>query len=116
MCLSADSEQRQAIKIWRDTGAFQSVILCDVLSFNDASAQGSEVLVRGFGGGFLSMPFHNINLQSDLVSGDVVVVALASQIPIDGVSPVLSTSQIVQMSLNWYFQKYFLFVQLLVPC
>lgn len=61
------------------------MILRDVLSFNDASAQGSEVLVKGFGGGFLSMPLHNINLQSDLVSGDVVV-ALCSQIPIDGVS------------------------------
>uniref|UniRef100_A0A9J8CV35 Gypsy retrotransposon integrase-like protein 1 n=1 Tax=Cyprinus carpio carpio TaxID=630221 RepID=A0A9J8CV35_CYPCA len=88
VCLSSDPENRQAVKIWRDTGAFQSVILYDVLSFNEKSAQGSEVIVKGFGGGFLSMPLHSINLQSDLVSGDVVV-ALCSQIPIDGVSFIL---------------------------
>lgn len=34
------------------------------------------------------MPSHNINLQSDLVSGDVVV-ALCSQIPIDAMSFIL---------------------------
>ncbi len=52
VCLSSDSEHRQDIKIWRDTGAFQSVILRDVLSFNEKSAQGSAVVVKGFGGGF----------------------------------------------------------------
>ncbi len=88
VCLSSDPEQRQAIKIWRDTGAFQSVILQDVLSFNEKSAQGSEVIVKGFGGGCLSVPLHNIHLQSDLVSGNVVV-ALCSHIPIDGLSFIL---------------------------
>ncbi len=88
VCLSSDPEHRQAIKIWRDTGAFQSVILQDVLPFNENSAQGSEVIVKGFGGGFLSMPLHNIHLQSDLVSGNVVV-ALCSHIPIDEVSFIL---------------------------
>ncbi len=88
VCLSSDPEHRQDIKIWRDTGAFQSVILQDVLPFNENSAQGSEVIVKGFGGGFLSMPLHNIHLQSDLVSGNVVV-ALCSHIPIDEVSFIL---------------------------
>ncbi len=64
------------------------MILRDVLSFNIKSAQGSVVVVKGFGGGFLSMSLHNIHLQYDLVSGNIVV-ALCSHIPIDGVSFIL---------------------------
>ncbi|XP_073721213.1 uncharacterized protein [Misgurnus anguillicaudatus] len=88
VCLSSDPEFKQPIKIWRDTGAFQSVILQDILPFAERSALGSEVLVKGFGADYLSMPLHNIHLQSDLITGDVVV-ALCSQIPIDGVSFIL---------------------------
>ncbi len=57
------------------------MILQDVLSFNEESPQGSEVNIKGFCGGFLSMPLHNIHLQSDLVSGNIVV-ALCSHIPV----------------------------------
>lgn len=69
MCLSSGPEQRQAIKIWRDTGALQSVVLCDVFPFNDTSPQGSDVLVKGFGEEFLSMASDKIDFQSYLVSG-----------------------------------------------
>ena len=85
LCLNSDPEIKCLIKIWWDTGAFQSVMLHNVLPFTEKSALGSHALVKGFGEGFLTLPLHNLNLESELVSGEVVV-ALCSQIPIDGVS------------------------------
>ena len=50
------STTKKPIKIWRDTGAFQSLILHDFLQFTDQSALGSNALVQGFWGGGLSVP------------------------------------------------------------
>ncbi|XP_027128228.1 uncharacterized protein LOC109142602 [Larimichthys crocea] len=86
--LESDPSNRQPVKIWRDSGAFQSLILKDVLQFTEESALGSSVLVEGFGGGYLSCPLHNIDLQTALVSGKVVV-AICPYLPIDGVSFIL---------------------------
>ena len=48
--LVTDPSTKQPIKIWRDSGAFQSLILQDRLPFSDQSKLGSSVLVQGFGG------------------------------------------------------------------
>lgn len=82
------STTKKPIKIWRDTGAFQSLILHYFLQFTDQSALGSNALVQGFGGGYLSLPMHNLKLETGLVSGEVAV-ALCSSIPIEGVSLIL---------------------------
>ena len=52
--LNTDPEIKCPIKIWRDTGAFQSVMLHNVLPFTEKSALGSHALVKGFGEGFLT--------------------------------------------------------------
>lgn len=83
-----DSAARKPINIWRDSGAFQSLILQDVLQFSDKSAVGSNSIVEGFGGGHLSLPMHNLNLESSLVSGEVAV-AVCPHIPITGMSFIL---------------------------
>ena len=49
--LVTDPSIKQPIKIWRDSGAFQSLILQDLLLFTDQSKLGSSALVQGFGGG-----------------------------------------------------------------
>ena len=67
------------------SGAFQSLILEDFLQFTDV---GSSILVEGFGGGYLSCPLHTLNLQTALVSGEVVV-AVCPYLPIEGVSFIL---------------------------
>lgn len=86
--VESDSLSERPIKIWRDSGAFQSLILEDFLQFTDESALGSSVLVEGFGGGHLICPLHTIRLQTALVSGDVVV-AVCPYLPIEGVSFIL---------------------------
>lgn len=86
--LISDAMSRRSIKIWRDSGAFQSLILQDVLQFSDQSAVGSNAIVERFGGGHLSLPMHNLNLESALVSGQVSV-CVCSHIPIKGVSFIL---------------------------
>ena len=64
--LNSDPEIKCPIKIWRDTGAFQSVMLHNVLPFTEKSALGSHALVKGFGEGFLMLPLHKLNLDSEL--------------------------------------------------
>jgi len=81
-------ESRQAIKIWRDTGAFQSLILGGVLPVSEKSALHSSAIVQGFGGGFVNTLLHNVTLTSALVS-DNVAVGVCSHIPIKGVSFIL---------------------------
>ena len=54
LCLNSDPEIKCLIKIWWDTGAFQSVMLHNVLPFAEKSALGSHALVKGFGEGFLT--------------------------------------------------------------
>lgn len=75
------------IKIWQDSASFQSVILQDALPFNE-SFLGSHALVKGFGKGFQNLPLHKLNLDSELVSGEVVV-TLSSQLPIHGITLLL---------------------------
>ncbi|KAJ8040086.1 hypothetical protein HOLleu_14281 [Holothuria leucospilota] len=57
------------IKILRDTGATQSLLLDGVLPLSDSTSTGANVLIQGVECGFISVPLHKINLKSDLVSG-----------------------------------------------
>jgi hypothetical protein len=47
--LVTDPQTKQPIKIWRDSGAFQSLILQDLLPFTDQSKLGSSALIQGLG-------------------------------------------------------------------
>lgn len=60
-----------SVKILCDTGASQSFILQDVLSFSDKTFTGDSILVCGFEMGYVSVPLHEISLMSDLVTGNV---------------------------------------------
>lgn len=44
--------------------------------------------MREFGKRFLNLPLHKLNLECEVVSGKVVV-ALSSQLPIDGITMLL---------------------------
>ncbi|KAJ8333791.1 hypothetical protein SKAU_G00411100 [Synaphobranchus kaupii] len=54
----------------------------------ESSATGDSVLVRGFGSTQLNVPLHCVNLESDLVRGEVVVGVL-SVLPVEGVDVIL---------------------------
>nr|XP_055059873.1 uncharacterized protein LOC129443429 [Misgurnus anguillicaudatus] len=61
-------DKQVPVKVLRDTGASESFILESVLPFSQKSDTGNSVLIRGIGLHTLSVPLHNVFLQSDLVN------------------------------------------------
>ena len=73
------------VKILRDTGASQSLLLASALPFSDESCTGTRVLITGVDSpDYTSVPLHNVHLLSKLVSGPVTV-GIKSSLPFDGV-------------------------------
>ena len=82
--LNSDSAQSTPIKILRDTGASQSLILADTLPFSEKSSSATSVLIQGVECGFVNVPLHNIYLSSDLVTGPMAV-GIRPYLPFKGV-------------------------------
>ena len=82
--LNSDFAQSTPIKILRDTGASQSLILADTLPFSEKTFSGTSVLIQGVECGFINVPLHNIYLSSDLVTG-LVAVGIRPSLPFKGV-------------------------------
>ena len=83
--LSSDWTDSNPVKILRDEGASQSLLLANTLPFSDVSFTGTNVLIKGVDSTeFTSIPLHNAYLSSDLVSGHVVV-GISPSLPFDGV-------------------------------
>ena len=82
--LNSDYAQSAPIKILRDTGASQSLILADTLPFSEKTSSGTNVLIQGVERGFINVPLHNIYLSSDLVTG-LVAVGIRPSLPFKGV-------------------------------
>ena len=60
------------IKILRNIGASQYLVLADIISFSEESSSGKSVLFQGVECGLVKIPLHHVNLTSDLVSGPVL--------------------------------------------
>ena len=71
--LAGDNCPPTPIKILRDTGASQSLILADILPFSEKTSSGTSVLIQGEECGTVNIPLHHVNLSSDLVTGLVVI-------------------------------------------
>ena len=82
--LNSDFAQSTPIKILRDTGASQSLILADTLPFSEKTSSGTSVLIQGVECGLINVPLHNIYLSSDLVTG-LVAVGIRPSLPFKGV-------------------------------
>ena len=82
--LSGDNCPPTSIKILRDTGASQSLILADILPFSEKTSSGTSVLIHGVECGTVNIPLHHINLSSDLVTG-LVVIGITPSLPFKGV-------------------------------
>ncbi|XP_059810752.1 uncharacterized protein LOC132383599 isoform X1 [Hypanus sabinus] len=76
------------IKILRDTGASQSLMLDSVLKFNEESDTGEVNYIRGVGSDFMPVHLHKVNLKSGLVTG-FVKVGLQHSLPVKGISLLL---------------------------
>ena len=87
--LSSDMSDCTPIKILRDTGASQSLLLSDTLSFSEESSAGVSVLIKGVNcSEYTPVPLHTVYLSSNLVSGTVKV-GVQSSLPFEGVQLIL---------------------------
>ena len=82
--LSGDNCPPTRIKMLRDTGASQSLILADILPFSEKTSSGTSVLIQGVDCGTINIPLHHVNLSSDLVTG-LVVIGITPSLPFKGV-------------------------------
>ena len=84
--VSLESSSSQVpIKILRNTGATQSLLIESVLPLSVGTYTGESVIAQGTEGGCVNVPLHKVNLVSDLVTGSFVV-GIRPTLPIEGVS------------------------------
>ena len=76
------------IKMLRNTGATQTLILDSVLPFSNESFTGNSVLLQGIELGTVQVPLHNLELSPEIVSGSIVV-GLRPSLPVPGASLIL---------------------------
>ena len=76
------------IRVLRDTGASQSLLLSSSMDVCDETAIGDYVLCKGIEGRIVSIPLHTVYLKSELVTGQVKV-GLVPSLPMKGVSLLL---------------------------
>ena len=78
-----NSSQKAKVKILRDTGATQSLMLDSVLPLTENSFTGANVLISGVEMGVLE-----VNIKSSLINGKIVIGTRPS-LPVEGVSLIL---------------------------
>ena len=83
--LSSDMSDPTSIKILRDTGVSQSLLLSDTLLFSEESSVSASVLIRGINcSKYSPVPLHTVYLKSNLVAGPVKV-GIQPSLPFEGV-------------------------------
>ena len=83
-----NSKSAKPVKILRDTGASQTLLLEGVLPLSKKTFTGDSVLIQGLELGVIKVPLHKIHLKSELVNGPVIV-GIRPYLPIKGVSLLL---------------------------
>ena len=83
--MPGDESCKRRILVLRDTGASQSLLLEGILPLSSDTFTGNKVLVRGVEMGEISVPLHTIQLDTELISGTVVV-GVQPALPIDGIA------------------------------
>ena len=85
--LSDDFSEAKPIRILRDTGSAQSILLQSTLPLSDSTYSGDNVLLKGVDtslGCYPSTPLHQVYISSSHVNGPVTV-GITSSLPIDGI-------------------------------
>ena len=86
--LVGDENSSQKVKILRDTGATQSLMLDSVLPLTENSFTGANVLISGVEMGVLEVPLHEVNIKSSLINGNIVI-GMRHSLPVEGISLIL---------------------------
>ena len=86
--LVGDENSSQKVKILRDTGATQSLMLDSVLPLTENSFTGANVLISGVEMGVLEVPLYEVNIKSSLINGKIVI-GMRPCLPVEGISLIL---------------------------
>ena len=86
--LVGDENSSQNVKILRDTGATQSLMLDSVLPLTENSFTGADVLFSGVEMSILEVPLHEVNIKSNLKNGNIL--GMRPSLPVKGISLILS--------------------------
>ena len=86
--LVGDKSSSQKVKILRDTGATQSLMLDSVLPLTENSFTGANVLISGVEMAVLEVPLHEVNIKSSLINGNIVI-GMRPSLPVEGISLIL---------------------------
>ena len=81
-CMSG--EAGTPVVILRDTGATQSLMVENGMSFPPDSAVNAKVLIQTVDGNYMSVPLYRVDLKCDLVSGPVTV-GVVPELPMAGI-------------------------------
>lgn len=87
VCLPG-STTKTPITILRDTGTNQSLLLKSTLPLSKQTFTGAEVLIQSVDLGPIRVLRHEVELQSNLVSG-LVIVGVRPSLPVEGLSLIL---------------------------
>ena len=83
--LVGDESSSQKVKILRDTGATQSLMLDSVLPLTENSFTGANVLISGVEMSILEVPLHEVNIKSSLINGNIVI-GIRPSLPVKAIS------------------------------
>uniref|UniRef100_A0A8C6LK80 Gypsy retrotransposon integrase-like protein 1 n=1 Tax=Nothobranchius furzeri TaxID=105023 RepID=A0A8C6LK80_NOTFU len=86
--LTPGDADKQSVRILRDTGASQMLILSSALPFSASSSRGYAVLLQGIEMKSLPAQVHRVHLECQLVSG-CFDVAICDHLPVNGVDVLL---------------------------
>ena len=86
--LVGDENSSQKVKILRDTGAAQSLMLDRLLPLTENSFTGTHVLISVVVMGVLEVPLHEVNIKSSLINGNIVI-GMISSLSVEGISLIL---------------------------
>ena len=88
MSLVGDESSSQKVKILRETGATQSLMLDFVLPLTESSFTGANVLISGVVMGILEAPLQEVNIKSILINSNIVI-GMRPSLPVEGTSWIL---------------------------
>jgi len=85
--LVGEEDNLQPIRILRDTAASKTLLLEGVLPLSKQSSVSAGVLIQGVDS-VIKAPLHKVHIQSDLVTGPVVV-GVRPSLPVEGIAMLL---------------------------
>ena len=88
MSLVGDDSSSQKVKILRDAGATQSLMLDSVLPLTENSFTGANALISRVEIGILEVQLHEVNIKSSLINGSIVI-GMRPSLPVEGISLML---------------------------